>query len=292
MTLSIIIVNWNTEKQLKWCLNYIHQRTKDLDYEIFVVDNASEDGSVKMVEVNYPEVKLIVNCRNLGFAAANNKAIKRAKGKYVLLLNADTKVLDEALNKMVDYMKKNLNCGILGCRLLNPDGSLQPSCRRFPTLNDQVIILLKLHNIFPNLKAVREYYMLDWKHNRTRSVDQVMGACFMIRKKVIEAIGLLDDKYFIWFEEVDYCKRAKNAGYKTFFMEEAEVVHEKAASFNQVMTLKKQLMMNNSMLRYFKKHQPLWEYLVILILYPLSLFLALLTQILMFFRPVKKNKSL
>jgi len=292
MKLSIVIVNWNTKRQLKWCLNYIHQRTKNLLYEIFVVDNASEDGSDKMVEENYPEVKLIKNSSNLGFARANNQAIKRAGGEYILLLNSDTKILDEALNKMVQCMDENKNCGVLGCKLLNPDGTLQPSCRRFPTIKDQVIILLKLHNLFTNLAAIRSYYMLDWKHDKERKVDQVMGACFMVRKKVIDEVGMLDERYFIWFEEVDFCKRVKMAGYEVFFMPDAEVIHEKAASFNQIMTLKKQMLMNNSMLRYFKKHHPLWEYIIIMILYPFSLFLSLAVQILTIFKPIKKNKSL
>lgn len=292
MELSIIIVNWNTEKQLKWCLNYIYQRTKGLKYEIFVVDNASEDGSVEMVEKNYPEVKLIKNRKNLGFAKANNKAIKKAKGKYVLLLNSDTKVMDLALNQMVKYMDNHNNCGVLGCKLLNPDKTLQPSCRRFPNLKDQVIILLKLHNIFPNLKAIREYYMLDFNHEIEMKVDQVMGACFMIRKKVIDKIGLLDDNYFIWFEEVDYCKRVKEAGFDVCFMPYAEVMHEKAASFNQLFSFKKQRMMNDSMLRYFKKHESIWSYLIILLLYPISLHLALLVQIFNKIKPFEKDKKL
>lgn len=292
MKLSIVIVNWNTEKLLKWCLNYIYQRTKDLEFEIFVVDNNSDDESVKMVEDNYPEVKLIKNRKNFGFAKANNKAIKKAKGKYILLLNADTKILDEALNKMILHMDENDNCGVSGCRLLNPDNSLQPSCRTFPTLKSQVIILLKLHNLFPNLKTIREYYMLDWKHDRKRKVDQVMGACLMVRKKVFDKVGLLDEGYFIWFEEVDFCKRVKKAGYDICFMPEAEVIHEKAASFDQVTSVKKQRMMNNSMMRYFKKHEPWSSYLIIASLYPVSLGLALLVQIFKTFKPVKKNKSL
>jgi hypothetical protein len=292
MKLSIIIVNWNTKTHLKWCLYYVYRRTRRIDFEIFVVDNASKDNSAEMVEKGFPEVNLIRNKKNLGFAKANNQAIKKAKGEYILLLNSDTKILDQALVKMVELMDKNARVGILGCKLLNPDGTLQPSCRRFPSLKSQTLILLKLHNLLPNLKAIRDYYTLDWKYNKTKKVDQVMGACFMVRKKVFEEIGLLDEKYFIWFEEVDFCKRAKDAGWDTYFLPNAQVVHEKAASFDQLLNLKRQIWFNNSLLRYFKKHERFGSFIALLGLYPISLALSGVAQLSKNIRLVKKNKNL
>ncbi|MBU1177660.1 glycosyltransferase family 2 protein [Patescibacteria group bacterium] len=290
--LSIIIVNWNTRTHLKWCLRYIYTRTKGINFEVFVVDNASHDNSAVMVEKNYPSVKLIRNQTNLGFAKANNQAIRQAKGKYILLLNSDTKITEQALVKMVRFMEENNKVGILGCKLLNPDGTLQPSCRQFPSLFSQVIILLKLHNIFPNLKSIRNYYLLDWPHDTTKKVDQVMGACFMVRQEVFTKIGLLDKKYFIWFEEVDFCRRAAKAGWSTYFLPQAEVCHEKGASFNQVLSPKKQAWFNKSVLRYFRQHEPLISYLVLLNLYPTSMLLAIIAQALHSIKPSKKKKYL
>jgi len=290
--LSIIIVNWNTKLHLKWCLHYVFKRTQGINFEVLVVDNGSSDSSITMVENNFPGVKIIRNQQNLGFAKANNQAIKKARGKYILLLNSDTKITEQALTKMVEYLEDNSQVGILGCKLLNPDGSLQPSCRRFPTLLSQIIILLKLHNYFPNFKAIKEYYMLDWPHDKISQVNQVMGACFMVRKKVFTDIGLLDDKYFIWFEEVDFCRRAQKAGWTTYFTPEAQVFHEKGASFNQLLSPKKQIWFNNSVLRYFKKHGTIFNYLILLSLYPISLLLAGITHFGHSLKPIKKKKYL
>lgn len=237
-----------------------------------------------------PKIHLILNKKNLGFAKANNQAIKKAKGDYILLLNPDTKILHNALQKTVNFMRQHQDIGILGCQLLNPDKTIQPSCRKFPTLWSQVIILLKLHNLFPNL--VKKYYMLDFDYKKNRQVDQVMGAYFLINKKVLKKIGLLDEKYWIWFEEVDFCKRAKLAGFKTFYYNKAQIIHIKAQAFNQVLGIKKQSYLNNSMLHYFKKFHSVFSVLIILFLYPLSLFLALIVDLIKKIIPVKKNKTL
>ena len=290
--LSIIIVNWNTKLHLKWCLHYVFKRTRGIDFEVLVVDNGSSDGSIAMVENNFPGVKLIGNKQNLGFAKANNQAIKKAAGKYILLLNSDTKITEQSLVKMVEYLDNNSQVGILGCKLLNPDGSLQPSCRRFPTLLSQIIILLKLHNYFPNIKTIKDYYMLDWPHDKIKKVDQVMGACFMVRQEVFTDIGLLDDKYFIWFEEVDFCRRAMEAGWKTHFIPGAQVFHEKGVSFKKLLSPKKQIWFNNSVLRYFKKHGTIFDYLILLSLYPLSMLLAGITYFGHSLKPIKKKKYL
>jgi GT2 family glycosyltransferase len=303
MILSVVIVNWNTKDLLRKCLKSVYFETPNLEFacpvgakqlygEIFVVDNASNDGSVEMIKKEFPEVRLIANKNNLGFAKACNQAIKKSGGKYVLLLNPDTKILGHAIEKSVKFMESRSDIGILGSQLLNPDGTIQPSCRTFPTLLSQVIILLKLHNLFPNISPIRKYYMLDFSHNEKREADQVMGAFFLIQKKVIDKIGLLDNKYWIWFEEVDFCKRAKLAGFKTYFWPEAQIIHEKAASFSQVLGVKKQFWLNNSMLRYFKKFHSLFSYFTILCLYPGSLLLAMLAQLILSIRPVKKKKYL
>ncbi len=290
MSLSIIIVNWNVKSLLEKCLESIYKKEKNLDFEIFVVDNASSDGSAEMVKEKFPQVKLITNKENKGFAIANNQGIKQAQGEFILLLNPDTEILDNALEKMVNFMRQYSSCGILGCKLLNSDGSLQPSCRAFPSLYSQVIILLKLHNFFPRL--VKKYYMLNCPHHEIREVDQVMGACFLIRKKMIDEIGLLDEGYRVLFEEVDYCKRAKDANWKIYFTPEAKIIHHKGQSFKKQEIVAKQINFNRSLLRYFKKYHFPAPYLMLYFLQPLSLFLAYLSKIYLDFLPFNKKKFL
>lgn len=292
MDLSIVVVNWNTKKLLARCLNSIYKETKDLDFEIFVVDNSSRDESVKMMEKNFPQAKLIENRQNIGFARANNRAIQKSRGKYILLLNPDTVILGNTLKKMVDFLESHPGIGILGPRILNPDGSLQSSCRTFPTLASQALILLKLHNFFPGLPPIKKYYMLNWDHSETKEVDQVMGSCFMIRKKLIDEIGPLDENYWIWFEEVDFCKRAKMASWKTCFLSNVSIIHHKAKAFEQVSPIKRQIWLDRSMFRYFRKFHTKPAYFTLLSLYPLSILLASLVQLVSRLRLIKKKKYL
>ncbi len=274
MDLSIITVNWKVKDLLEKCLRSVYEQTKDISFEVFVVDNDSGDGSVEMVREKFPQVSLTASNDNLGFAKGNNVAAKDAKGRYILLLNPDTEILDNAIGKMVKFMDNHPGCGIAGCKLLNPDLTLQPSVRHFPTFLSQALILLKLHHLFPHSAPMRHYLAEDFDYTKTQPADQVMGAFFMIRKKVIEKIGLLDEKFWIWFEEVDYCKRTKEAGFKILYTPEAKIIHYYGQSFKQVYNVKKQKDFNKSLTYYFKKHQPLWQRILIGILKPISIALA------------------
>ncbi|MFH0854691.1 MAG: glycosyltransferase family 2 protein [bacterium] len=324
MLLSIIIVNWNVKDLLERCLASLYRETRNIDFEVIVVDNASKDGSVEMVKEKFPQVKLIANKDNKWFAGGNNQGLAIAKGELVLLLNPDTEILDGAIEKMVGIMgiknekkngghkvkisnlklETNNDIGILGCKLLNPDMTLQPSCRRLPRLSDQILILLKLHNFFPRLKPVREYYMSDFNYDSTREVEQVMGACLMTRKEIIDKIGGLDENYGSIFEEVDFCKRALNAPitsikrgimenknffpsergnrgaffWKIYFTDQAQIIHHKGQSFRQKKIITNQKNFNRALLRYFKKYKLFIEYVIILILCPVSMFLAFVDQ--------------
>lgn len=296
MDLSIIIVNWNVKDLLEKCLASVYRETRNLDFEVIVIDNASNDGSVEMIKKKFPQVRLLANKENRWFAGGNNQGLAMAQGDLILLLNPDTEILDKAINKMVGMMKEGeegkegiereedkiqTNIGVLGCKLLNPDMTLQPSCRKLPRLADQILILLKLHNFFHKLESVREYYMLDYKHNDTREVEQVMGACLMTRKKIVNIIGRLDEEYGSIFEEVDFCKRVIDAGWKIYFTDQAQVVHYKGQSFRQRKIIINQKNFNYALLRYFKKYKPLWQFLILLCLWPASMALALLDQIML-----------
>jgi GT2 family glycosyltransferase len=297
MKLSVVIVNWNTKDLLKQCLESIYKETNNIDFEVFVIDNDSNDKSAEMaeelIESNFfQNLYLIKNKENAGFAKANNQAIKKCKGEFILLLNPDTIILDNALEKCVSYIEQKPKIGILGCQLLNPNKTIQPSCRKFPNLLSQIIILLKIHNIFPNLSPMRKYLMSDFDHKSEKEVDQVMGAFFLVKRSVFDKIGLLDEDFWIWFEEVDFCKRSKNTGFITYFYPRTHIIHYKAASFNQVLGIKKQIRLNNSMLLYFKKHQSLFAYLVILCLYPVSMVLAGIVDLVQKIKPINKKKDL
>lgn len=268
---SIIIVSWNVRELLRECISSIFEQTKNIEIEVIVIDNYSQDGSAAMVKKDFPQVNLIENSANAGFAKANNQGIKIARGEYILLLNPDTVIIDHAIEKTHAWMKANFQAAIVGCRLENPDGTQQASVRAFPSLLAMGMIMLKLHRIFPGAKTLRKYFQNDFDYHKSQIVDQVMGAFFMFRSKVSRTIGRLDERYFIWFEEVDYCRLAKRAGLETWYFAGAVVRHYYGQSFRQVLSLRKQIRLNNSLVKYFKKNGRTIDWLVIALLYPWSL---------------------
>jgi hypothetical protein len=274
MELSIVIVNWKVRDLLDKCLRSVFEQTKGVEFEVFVVDNDSRDGSVEMVMKKYPQTELVASNRNLGFAKANNEAIRRSSGEFVVLLNPDTEIVDNALAKMVEFMRRNPQAAICGPRLLNTDGTHQPSVRCFPGLSSQLLISLKLHHLLPGLGILKQYFVEDFDYGRAAQCDQVMGAAFMVRRSVLQEIGLLDERYFIWFEEVDLCKSATEAGFQTWYTPSATVIHHGGESFGQVFGPDKQRMFNQSCRRYFWKHHGFSSYFTLVIFHPLSMLLA------------------
>jgi GT2 family glycosyltransferase len=254
MDLSIIIVSWNVRDLLEKCLSSIFNNVHNINYEVFVVDNDSIDETSKMVLEKFPRVNLIRSKKNLGFAGGNNLAIREAKGKYILLLNPDTEIIDGAMERMVKFMRSRPEVGIAGPKIFNPNKTLQPSVRRFPTIIDQLLIFLKFTHFLPNIGPLKRYFATDFDYTQPNEVDQVMGAFFMVKREVFDKIGLLDEKFHLWFEEVDFCRRAKNAGYKIMYNSEAKIIHYGGQSFKQRMTLIKQWLFFKSMVYYFWKN--------------------------------------
>lgn len=278
MELSIIIVSWNVRNLLKNCLRTVYQHTSAGSFEVFVVDNASHDGTQEMVKNDFPFAQIITNSDNKGFARANNQAIKMARGQFILLLNPDTEVTSGSLDILINYLKDHPSVGIAGPSLLNTDGSSQPSVRSFPTLGSLSMVFLKLHRLFPKTRSIRKLLKDDFDYSMDGKVDQIMGASFLIRKEVVKKIGLLDEEFFIWFEEVDYCKRTYNKGWEVWYVAKAKIVHHFAQSFGQVSTMPKQLIFTKSARHYARKHIGIFAWLILIVLTPISLFLAVFQQ--------------
>jgi GT2 family glycosyltransferase len=255
LDLSVIIVSWNVRQQLQHCLESIFRLPlTEQPRGVFVVDNASPDGTAAMVRQQFPQVTLIANTENRGFAAANNQAIARIQSGDVLLLNPDTLVHPGAFPRMLQAFTDHPKAGIVGPKLLNTDGSIQPSVRRLPTFAVLFAIALKFTHIWKNFPPLVTYMEENLDPEKEQPVGQVMGAAFLIRRSIINLIGRLDEGYHVWFEEVDYCKRAADAGWETWYVPSATVTHVGGQSFGQLPSVEKQRQWSQSVLWYSHKY--------------------------------------
>lgn len=230
--LSVVIVSWNTVALLAECLNSVYAETQMLSptaIETIVVDNGSTDGSPRMVQAQFPWVTLLVNRANLGFAQANNLAINQAQGEFVLLLNSDTRLLPGALQALLAFMAAHPPAGACGARLLNADGSLQPSCQPMLTPEREFWRLSFLDMLLPRAT----YRMASWSLDQPRQVEIIKGACLLLRRAALDEIGRLDEAYFMYTEEVDLCYRLAQAGWELWWVPQAQVIHYGGASSRQ-----------------------------------------------------------
>lgn len=253
MDITVSIVNWNTKDELAHCLKSVLAQ-EGVGFEVIVVDNASSDESAAMVARDFPQVTLISNDKNVGFSRAHNQALKAAKGRYIMLVNPDT-LLEErdTLLKVVTFADENPNVGIIGPRIENPNGSLQFSARRFPTLGAGLFRRTPLGKLFPNNRFVKSYIMADWKHDEVRDVDWVSGAALIILRKVIDDIGPLDPGYFMYCEDVDWAYRAKQHGWQVCYYPLAKVKHRIGSASDQA-PVRMIYQFHRSMFRFFMKH--------------------------------------
>lgn len=229
--LSIIIVNYNVKEFLLNLLSSIKKSLQNISSEIIIVDNASDDGSVELLKDKYPEVKLIVNNSNIGFGSANNQALEIARGKFILLINPDTIVKEETFSSMINFFNTHPDAGIAGCKVLNPDGTLQLSCRRgFPGPWTSFTKVMGLSKLFPKSKLFAKYNLTYLDENQTYEVDAVSGAFMMIRREVYDKIGGFDKQFFMYGEDLDLCYRAQKAGFKVFYVHTTEIIHYKGES--------------------------------------------------------------
>ncbi len=294
MDISVIIVSWNVKDALRRCLQSLEQHSNGVIYEVIVVDNASSDGTVEEFNVwrsnlaaRFDLVKLISNPQNRGFAAACNQGAKEisdfrfsahggsASGgqisdfsskasqsldenqkSCILFLFPDTQIQSGTLRGVVDFFRTHHKAGVVGGRVLNINGTIQPSVRRFPHILDQVLILLGLHKgcTLARVQPLKRYFSTDFDYSREAQVDQVMGAFFAVRREVFQALHGFDESFFCWFEEVDFCKRVRKAGWEVWYTPTASVTHQGGASFKQRSRLRLRLIWLKSLWKYFKKH--------------------------------------
>ncbi len=268
--LEIVIVSWNVSTLLGRCLDSLLAQPQagtpreDLLplgnrwVRVHVVDNASQDDTCEMLAQRYPWVRLARSPINLGFTGGNNVAISQAQARYILLLNPDTEITEGALECMLDYMEAHPEIGVLGPRLCYGDGRPQPSRRRFPTLGMALMESTVLEQWFPHNRWAARYRMEDCPTEEAQPVDWLTGACLLTRREVWGQIGLLDEGFFMYSEELDWCRRAANAGWERVYLPEALVIHYEGQSSGQVVA-QRHILFNASKVRYFAKHHGPWQ---------------------------------
>ena len=254
MKLSIIIVNYNVEHFLEQCLHSVRKAAKDIPTEVFVVDNSSVDGSVEMVKNKFPEVKIIANEKNVGFSRANNQAIKEAKGEYILLLNPDTVVQEDTFEKAVKFMDEHKDAGALGVMMLDGKGNFLPESKRgLPTPSVAFYKVFGLAALFPRSKIFGKYHLGFLDKNKTHEVDVLAGAFMLIRKSVLDKIGLLDETFFMYGEDIDLSYRITLAGFKNYYFPETRIIHYKGESTKKS-SVNYVLVFYNAMAIFARKH--------------------------------------
>ncbi len=251
--LSIVIISWNTRELLLDCIRSLKNLRVPGGYQIIVIDNASSDESAKAVREAFPDVVVVENTTNLGFAKANNLAIEQSKSEYICLVNSDVIVLNGCIEALLKYMKEHTDVGVIGPKLLNGDGSFQLSCKRFPTVWRTLCVALGLHRVFPNLPLFCGTEMTDLDENTTQDVEAIAGAFLLARRSAIDQVGLLDEDFFFYGEDIDWCKRFHNAGFRVTYYPLAKSIHLGGASSS-----KDSLRFNQELYRakllYWKKH--------------------------------------
>jgi N-acetylglucosaminyl-diphospho-decaprenol L-rhamnosyltransferase len=252
--LSIVIVNWNTRDLLLGCLESIHKNPPSLSYQIIVVDNGSTDDSVGSVTKNFPDVVMIQNPENTGFARANNQAIKSSTSDFVILINSDTRILKETFNKILSFALDNERAAIIGGRLLNDDGSFQASYNKFPTLLSEILALFGLARIFYSR------YFPSYppkKSTHTKLCDWVGGAYMLVRREAIIQVGLMDERYFMYSEDLEWCHRMQEKGWQVYYCADSPIIHlgGGSASRNSLDQLK--LLYSSRLLFFEEKYGPI-----------------------------------
>lgn len=257
--LSVIIVNWNGAEFIGKCLKSVFESRFNKPWEVVVVDNNSSDKSREIIK-QFPRVIAIENKENIGFGAANNQALKQARGKFVFFLNPDVQIFPDDLEKLVEKIDEEEKIAVVAPQLVNENGSLQKEIGHFPGLVDSILVLVKLHRL-PFFKYL-VYPKVDY--SQEQEAEHLMGSALLVRREVLDTVGVFDEHFFLWFEETDLEKRIKGAGWKLIYYPQVRVVHLLSKSIKQVSPFKRQLMWNRSLWIYFRKHKSLVGRIVLL----------------------------
>jgi GT2 family glycosyltransferase len=250
---SVVIVSWNAKAFLAECLRTLIQHPCKYTMEVLVVDNASTDGSPEFVENSCPDVRLLRNESNLGFSKANNRGIQQSTGKYVCLVNSDVQVLDGCISKLVDYMEAQPEVGMAGPSMLGPDGKVGRSCRGFPTVWNMFCHAIGLDSLFPNSRLFGSYLLRYWSQDTNRPVDILGGWFWIVRREALNQVGLLDEKFFFYAEDMDWCKRFRMNGWGVAFLADAASVHFGGGS-SRLAPLKYYIQEQRADQQYWRKH--------------------------------------
>jgi len=288
MQISIIIVNWNTRELLVDCIESIYASPPEGEFDIWIVDNYSSDGSPAMIRESYPDVNFIENDENVGFGKANNQALRKSQGDYVLLLNPDTVVKTNAISELINFLDNNPDAGIAGARLINPDGTLQISAFPFPTLFREFWRMFYLDSVV----YLSNYPMKNWNKDQAREVDTLLGACMLIRREAINQFGLFDEEYFIYSEEVDLCVRLKKGGWRLYWVPGAVVIHFAGKSIQQVSEEMFLRLYEGKVLYFRKHHSKLSVFVYKLILFAATITRLVLTPFALVEEPAKRDEHL
>jgi GT2 family glycosyltransferase len=258
LDVSIIIVNWNTRTILYDCIKAVYERAGDIEYEVIVIDNASTDGSPEMVRKQFPRVILIANDSNCGYAGGMNQGMKIASGRYYLLLNSDIIICDRAVEKTLRYIESHQKVAVVGCQVIDDSGEIQMSCFRFPSLLDLVLRAVGLSRLFKNNRFFGRESMAWWKRDTERKVDVVTGMFMFARREAVEKVGLMDENFFFYSEDVDWCYRFSLAGWENVFWHGAQAIHLHGGGQSSAMVRKKSFVeKQKNILLYFRKHKGL-----------------------------------
>ncbi len=256
LDLSIIIINYNVKEFLQNLIHSIRKAAGNLNYEIIIVDNASSDGSVDFIKDRFPEVNLIQNETNLGFGKANNQALKISRGRYILLLNPDSLVSEDTFSKMISFFESHPSVGLAGCKILNPDGTLQLACRRsFPGPWTSFCKVTGLSTLFPRSKLFARYNLTYKDENKSYEVDAISGSFMMMRREVYDKTGGFDEDYFMYGEDLDLCYRIQKSGYKVYYVHDTQIIHYKGESTRRS-SIDETKFFYDAMHLFVKKHLP------------------------------------
>jgi len=253
MDISVVIVAWKARRYLELCLNSLTAAPPRRSFEVVVVDNASEDGTIEMIESRYTWVRLIKSAKNLGFSKGNNVAIRHCQGRYISLVNPDVIVLPGCLDALADFLDQNPKVGNVGPRVLNPDLTMQSTCRRFPTLWNNFCDSTGLATAFRGSRFFAGEHMFYFAHDRTLAVNVLVGCFSMIRREAFEAVGLLDESLFMYGDDVDWCRRAWNAGWEVVFFPGACAIHDRG-KITAPYPVRFAVAQQKSVLYYWSKH--------------------------------------